>query len=256
MAHSLVGQFSAPAWAVWKPLGGRESVDLFRQAGRPANRLDRRVEGASSRVAPCYLGQQFVAHKYRVNGLGASVASLAHGGHIRASANSVQWPAYPGRRYWGRTGAYEMPSQWGLEQARRVADQQFAIWGRRARSRPTKIKPRNFQAARSLHRRVRWGRLSVADAQLLRLLTEKQKGRCAICRHKPQPGTHLCVDHCHATGVVRGLLCRGCNLGLGCFKDSAPSLSAAILYLREKRAAALSPALVKARGRSQRAPAR
>jgi len=34
-----------------------------------------------------------------------------------------------------------------------------------------------------------------------------QNGKRAICKHK----TKLELDHCHATGVIRGLLCRSCN---------------------------------------------
>lgn len=49
-------------------------------------------------------------------------------------------------------------------------------------------------------------------------LLGEQGGRCAIClKHMPK-GTAV-VDHCHDTGIVRGLLCAPCNLGLGHFKD-------------------------------------
>lgn len=46
------------------------------------------------------------------------------------------------------------------------------------------------------------------------LMFSKQKGRCAIC-HRPPGDTPLHVDHCHTTGVVRGLLCHQCNWYLG-----------------------------------------
>lgn len=41
----------------------------------------------------------------------------------------------------------------------------------------------------------------------------------------------LFIDHCHITLVIRGLLCRGCNLAIGKFKDSIAMLAKAIHYL-------------------------
>lgn len=62
-----------------------------------------------------------------------------------------------------------------------------------------------------------------------------QDGRCAICGATNPGGqrTHFCVDHDHQTGIVRGLLCRDCNKGLGAFRDSQSALKAAIKYLQE-----------------------
>jgi hypothetical protein len=39
------------------------------------------------------------------------------------------------------------------------------------------------------------------------------------------------LDHCHSTGVFRGWLCRGCNLGLGSLGDTAESLHNGLAYL-------------------------
>lgn len=41
----------------------------------------------------------------------------------------------------------------------------------------------------------------------------------------------LVVDHCHSSGVVRGLLCHNCNRALGLLKDSTRNLESAIRYL-------------------------
>lgn len=57
-----------------------------------------------------------------------------------------------------------------------------------------------------------------------------QQGVCAICGGD-NSGKRFCVDHCHTTGKVRGLLCDHCNKGLGCFKDNTNSLLQAISYL-------------------------
>ncbi|MHB8147093.1 MAG: endonuclease VII domain-containing protein [Vulcanimicrobiaceae bacterium] len=44
-----------------------------------------------------------------------------------------------------------------------------------------------------------------------------QDGRCAICAEVlDREMSH--IDHCHATGKVRGILCRSCNHGLGNFR--------------------------------------
>jgi hypothetical protein len=57
-------------------------------------------------------------------------------------------------------------------------------------------------------------------------------GLCAICG-KQMNGP--CVDHDHATGLVRDLLCRNCNQGLGHFHDNIADLEAAIAYLKKHK---------------------
>ncbi len=53
---------------------------------------------------------------------------------------------------------------------------------------------------------------------------------CEICS---RPDTRaLAIDHNHATGAVRGLLCHYCNKGIGNFKDSPSILIAASKYLQ------------------------
>lgn len=59
-------------------------------------------------------------------------------------------------------------------------------------------------------------------------IKQAQDGKCAIC--KTNPATH--VDHCHETGIIRGILCHKCNTGLGLFNDDAGILDAAALYVR------------------------
>ncbi len=66
-------------------------------------------------------------------------------------------------------------------------------------------------------------------------MVEVQEGRCAICRD-PFPdakGTH--IDHCHASGKVREILCGLCNVGLGSFRDNPDLLRAAAEYLERHR---------------------
>jgi hypothetical protein len=59
-------------------------------------------------------------------------------------------------------------------------------------------------------------------------LSVSQQGVCAICKIECK----LFVDHDHATGKIRGLLCNACNLLLGKAKDSVEVLTSAVLYLK------------------------
>lgn len=61
-------------------------------------------------------------------------------------------------------------------------------------------------------------------------ILKTQGGTCALC-DRPPGDKHLAVDHCHTTGVVRGILCGWCNRGLGLFKDNIKVLKRAITYL-------------------------
>ncbi len=65
-------------------------------------------------------------------------------------------------------------------------------------------------------------------------MVAEQGGGCAICKQGPRGKRYssLVVDHCHDTGIVRGLLCDHCNRGLGLFGDNPETLEAAALYLR------------------------
>ena len=55
--------------------------------------------------------------------------------------------------------------------------------------------------------------------------------RCAICGDPPKADKRLSLDHDHATGLDRGLLCQPCNIGLGQFRDDPHRLLSAVVYL-------------------------
>ena len=65
-----------------------------------------------------------------------------------------------------------------------------------------------------------------------------QGGGCAICGLTAEEESHytvLPVDHCHKTGVVRGLLCANCNRALGLLADDPERMLAAAHYLQESK---------------------
>ena len=65
-------------------------------------------------------------------------------------------------------------------------------------------------------------------------MIEAQGGACAICKNanrNPKDKRSLAIDHDHATGQVRGLLCSNCNTALGLAGDSKETLLAMLAYL-------------------------
>jgi hypothetical protein len=58
--------------------------------------------------------------------------------------------------------------------------------------------------------------------------------KCEICGSEERLHKNLVVDHNHDTGEVRGLICSGCNSGLGQFRDNPDVLESALLYLKER----------------------
>jgi hypothetical protein len=69
-------------------------------------------------------------------------------------------------------------------------------------------------------------------------ILDRQGGGCAICGGVFPIGgrTGLHIDHCHANGHVRGILCSNCNMGIGKFHDSASRLRAAADYIERTMA--------------------
>lgn len=91
-----------------------------------------------------------------------------------------------------------------------------------------KKSPRTVLKARLKHKYA----LSVEDYEYM---LADQGHVCAICKCPNNDGKRLAVDHDHATGRVRGLLCNPCNLAVGHMKDDPTRLRQAAEYLEESR---------------------
>lgn len=109
-----------------------------------------------------------------------------------------------------------------VRQARSKAEKRSA----KRKSDPTNHSKRDFES--DLWKNYR---LTLNDYNVM---YEKQKGCCDCCgRHESEFKRKLHVDHCHATGQVRALLCTRCNPGIGYFEDSVEKLEMAIAYLKK-----------------------
>lgn len=88
--------------------------------------------------------------------------------------------------------------------------------------------PKGEKARRNLSLRYLYG-ITLKDYDEL---LESQGGVCAICGTDTPCGVgRFHVDHNHATGKVRGVLCHRCNLALGFSGENISILQSAIEYL-------------------------
>lgn len=92
--------------------------------------------------------------------------------------------------------------------------------------------PTSYDKSRSQVLKTRYGIDQSGYMQLL----ESQEYKCAICGRDSREMTYLLhVDHCHTTGVIRGLLCSPCNVYLGYSKDTPEVYLAAIKYIEKTK---------------------
>lgn len=111
---------------------------------------------------------------------------------------------------------------------RETHKEQISEYGRRKwRTDPDLREKRRLWQRKNVFKKV-YG-ISLADYEVM---FERQGGACAICK---RTGLTLCVDHCHLTGEVRGLLCVQCNSALGFCRDDPALLRAAAEYLQAAR---------------------
>jgi hypothetical protein len=89
--------------------------------------------------------------------------------------------------------------------------------------------PEAKRRARAEHLMRKYGlTLEQYDAML-----KGQGGGCFICGRAPREDISLHVDHDHATGRIRGILCFCCNNALADFKEDPKLLAKAVSYLME-----------------------
>jgi len=105
-----------------------------------------------------------------------------------------------------------------------------------SRTKSFKKDPRRFRRLQlNSYRRYKYG-ISVAEYDSM---VAEVNGQCPICGSPPKPPfTCLAVDHCHASGRVRGVLCHGCNTALGQVQDDPAILRALADYVEAHNAIA------------------
>ncbi|HCH9337366.1 TPA: hypothetical protein NNW70_004295 [Salmonella enterica] len=67
------------------------------------------------------------------------------------------------------------------------------------------------------------------ESEIISLL-EKSSNKCEVCNKTFK----ICIDHCHTTGKVRGVLCMRCNAALGLLQEDQYIVSNLLDYIRDK----------------------
>lgn len=73
---------------------------------------------------------------------------------------------------------------------------------------------------------AQYEQLSAAKKDAIR----KALKRCEVCNTDQR----LCVDHCHDSGRVRGVLCSKCNFALGALRDNPKLINRLLTYAKAK----------------------
>jgi hypothetical protein len=98
------------------------------------------------------------------------------------------------------------------------------------------IQGNNFEYLVIEHKQCKYGEARVGNTKygknVRQDLLERQGNKCYICGNGFLNTVDCQLDHNHSNDLVRGLLCRGCNAGLGKFNDNIVFLQNAITYLQ------------------------
>jgi len=167
--------------------------------------------------------KKYLTEEDRLAAIRANARAYYHRNKEKASASARAWHAAnkdkPGRIERQRANAARM-----YQRRRDEIRARNAAWYAANRDQV-------IERSKERHLRDRYG---VEDYEAM---LAAQGGRCACCG-TDKPGGHgkrFAVDHCHDSLRVRGLLCQGCNTGLGMMGDSIERLRMAISYLEAQR---------------------
>lgn len=113
--------------------------------------------------------------------------------------------------------------RWGRENQERLKESRTEA-NRRFKERHPDYRPPSSRYSRA-NRLWREYRLTEEDWDAM---YEAQDGRCGSCGQAPQ---NLVVDHDHATGQIRSLLCHNCNTAEGMLKSDPRRIQALLDYV-------------------------
>ncbi len=104
----------------------------------------------------------------------------------------------------------------------------------KAREVNRKTRAKNLEKHRECQRNSNFKRSHGITRDQADAMTKAQDGKCAICDWESTGDYHgerLFVDHDHATGKIREMLCHSCNASLGLVKENIDTLMKMVAYI-------------------------
>jgi len=133
----------------------------------------------------------------------------------RMKADPEKWAAYKARRKEYLKGYHERTREERSQKAANHYQQNREAVLARNKEWREKNKGRHHAAVRDAQRLRLYG---VTREQYDNILAS-QGGVCALCGAPPPRNAELCLDHCHDSSRVRGILCQRCNKALHALED-------------------------------------
>jgi hypothetical protein len=119
-----------------------------------------------------------------------------------------------------------------IESERQRARDRIKVYGAKDKERNRLWAAANPEKARHNSRKKLLGKKYNMTIEEHDALFVSQGSVCGACG-SPEPGSKKgwSTDHCHKTGVVRGIVCHHCNIGIGHAKDNIETIRSWIAYL-------------------------
>lgn len=159
---------------------------------------------------------------------------LTKAAHSRKSYRSKKKALSPDENEVRLAKRREYCKQWYHQKVASLSPEELVEFRRKQSAQNYAWNLRNPDRVKAANRRHNLAKYKLTPEQFDQMLAE-QGGVCESCREIPTGKKGFAVDHSHATGVVRGLLCGPCNTSLGLQKESAARLRSLADYIEKRK---------------------
>lgn len=142
----------------------------------------------------------------------------------RKATGACPWCGKPKNRFEDRPGKKPEIEYFYCRECRPQAARKSQRWQQKE---PEKYRESRRRARAGFHAK----RYGISTEEYLEAF-EKAAGICVICQRK---GRRLVLDHCHQTGVIRGVICNTCNSAISWLEDDPAICRRAARYLSKHR---------------------